>query len=131
MLSLKSLLWIDAIAALFSGCIVLILKNPFSRLFNLPENLLITLSVVALGYSSFSFYLTQQRSPSKQLLNILVLGNSTYALACVVLLIIYFHMVSLLGVGYFLLDFLFVATLAVLEWRQLGKRSEIIISGKE
>lgn len=119
--SLRSLISVDAIAALLSGCIVLILQNPFSRIFNLPKNLLTTLSIVALGYCLFSFYLTQQNLISKNLVKVLVVANSCYALACIILLIVFYSTASLFGVGYFLLDFTFVATLAVLEWRQLNK----------
>ncbi|MBC7887620.1 MAG: hypothetical protein H7Z13_07005 [Ferruginibacter sp.] len=118
-LSLKNLLWIDAIAAMLSGFFVLILSATLSKLFNFPDKLLITLSMVSLGYASFSLSLAQQKSNPKRLLILLVIGNSIYAILCVILLTFLHSKATFLGLVYLLLESAFVAALALLEWRQI------------
>jgi hypothetical protein len=116
---LRKLLWIDAIAAFSSGCIVMILVDPLSDLLNLPVALLRTLSVISFVYAPYSFYLAMRRSISERLTKLLVAANSLYATTCLILLALFFDTASLWGIGYFLLDFSVVLLLALLEWKQL------------
>ena len=57
MLSLKKLIWIDAIAAFVAGTIVFMIRSWLSSLIDLPENLLLILSIISLCYGSYSFTL--------------------------------------------------------------------------
>lgn len=122
---LKKLLWADGIAALLSGLIVFTFNEKIAKLLSLPENLLTTMSIVSLGYSSFSLYLAQSKSNSKRSITILVVANLAYAIFCAVLLLFLYTNTSVLGVIYLILESLFVATLAALEWRQVKQMEKI------
>ena len=116
---LRKLLWTDGIAALLSGLIVLTFNEKIAKLLSLPENLLTTMSIVSLVYSSFSLYLAQAKSNTRGLLTILVVANSMYAIFCLVLILFLYRTTSVLGITYLILESLFVATLAALEWREV------------
>jgi hypothetical protein len=117
--AMRKLLWVDAIAALLSGIGVFILLSFLSRFLNLPEYLLAIMSKVSILYSCFSFYLAIQRSNSKNILTFLVVGNSIYAFACIVIMLFFYNTANVLGVLYLMLESLFVAMLAFFEWRQI------------
>jgi hypothetical protein len=119
LLLLKNLIWIDAIAATLSGLIVITLRSVLAPLLNLPESLLLTLSIVSFIYASFSFYLAQLKSKPRMLLTVLIAGNMIYTIVCIVLLIFFYHAATPLGIIYFLLEASFVAALALLEWRAM------------
>src|SRR5687767_4263753 len=119
LLLLKNLIWVDAIAAATAGLIVITLKSILAPLLNLPENLLLTLSIVSFGYAIFSFNLARQKTKPKQLLLLLIIGNAGYSIACLIVLIFFYHVAAPLGVFYLLLEASFVAVLAMLEWKAM------------
>lgn len=53
------------------------------------------------------------------LLQTLVFGNFAYAVACLVLLLIFFKTATILGTVYFLVESVLIAALAFLEWTQV------------
>lgn len=120
-LSLKKILWIDCLAALSAGLVLLIFKGNMSPFFNVPKSLLTTLMMVAFCYACYSFYLANHSSPPKILLKILVLGNSMYALVCLFLLASFYKTATVFGVIYFSIDVLIVGFLALWEWRTIRK----------
>ena len=120
--SLKTLLWTDALAASSVGLAVLLVKAPLARLFNLPESWLVFSSVVSLGYFPYSLYLARQKNPASELVNLLASANLAYALVCAIISLVFHKSATLLGLSYLTLEALFVATLAVLEWRKAGEQ---------
>ncbi len=119
MFSLKTLIWIDGIAALLSGCFVLALRGQLAPFFNLPEQLLLAMCWVSFGYAAYSIRLAMQDQKPQKLLQVLVAANSIWAILCIVIAIYFIAAVTPWGIAYLILESFFVAALAVLEWRQI------------
>lgn len=118
-MSLKVLMWIDAFAAMAAGVGILTLRVQLSRIFELPEGLLLTQSIIALTFMPFSFFLAIKKPRAGNLYRNLAIANLAYGVLCLVLLFLYFPTASLLGVEYLVFDAFIVITLAVLEWRRV------------
>ena len=123
MFSLKTLIWIDGIAALLSGCFVLALRGQLAPFFNLPEQLLLTMCCVSFGYAVYSIRLAMQEPKPQKLLKALVAANSIWAILCIVIAVYFIATATPWGIAYLILESLFVAALAVLEWRQIKMSS--------
>jgi hypothetical protein len=117
--SLQRLLWIDGIAALTSGCMVLLFTTPLAGFFNLPQQLLRTLAFISLGYAAYSLYLAQRKIKPRPLLKLLVFANCAWVVVCLSVMLFYSNTATCFGSAYFILEALFVVTLAFLEWRQI------------
>ena len=117
--SLQRLLWIDGIAALTSGCIVLFFTADLSNFFNLPQPLLRILAFISLGYAAYSLYLAQRKVKPMPLLKLLVFANCAWAVVCLSVMLFYSNTATFYGTVYLILEDLFVAALAFLEWRQI------------
>ncbi len=117
--SLQRLLWIDGIAALTSGCMVLLFTPDLSNFFNLPQPLLKTLAFISLGYAAYSLHLAQRKVKPIPLLKLLVFANCAWAVVCLSVMLFYNNTATFYGTAYLILEALFVATLAFLEWGQI------------
>jgi hypothetical protein len=117
--SLQRLLWIDGIAALTSGCIVLIFTSSLSGFFNIPQPLLRILAFISLGYAAYSLSLAQRKVKPMPLLKLLVVANCAWAVVCLSVMLFYSNTATFYGTIYLILEALFVGTLAFLEWRQI------------
>ena len=119
MFSLKTLIWIDGIAALLSGCFVLAFRGQLAPFLHLPEQLLLAMCWVSFGYAAYSIRLAMQKQKPKKLIKVLVAANSIWAILCIGIAIYFITAATLWGIAYLILESLFVAALAVLEWRQI------------
>jgi hypothetical protein len=117
--SLQKLLWIDGIAALISGCIALLFTPTLSGFFNLPYQVLQIMAFISLGYAAYSLSLAQRKVNPLPLLKLLVFANCTWAVVCLSVMLFYSNTATFYGTVYLILEALFVATLAFLEWRQI------------
>ena len=122
--SIKQLLWVDGIAALSAGITVLILQARLATLFNIPEVWLVISAIVSLGYSSYSICLAQQKSAARELIKVLAVANFVYAAYCLILALSFSKSATWVGVAYLLIESLFVATLAIVEWQHIKSDTE-------
>jgi hypothetical protein len=118
-LGLKKLLWIDGIAALLAGIILLVFSDRLSTFFILPEKVLNAQGIIALVYSTYSINLARRQSNSQRLLYLLVFANAAYTILAVCLLLYFFKTASMYGVLYFMAEILFIGLLAFFEWRKI------------
>lgn len=118
-MSLRVLMWIDAFAAMTAGVVVLTFKTPLSRVFELPEGLLLTQSIIALTFMPYSFFLAIKRPDAPSLYRTLAIANLVYGVFCLIALLLFFPTANVFGVGYLLFDAIIVITLAVLERRRI------------
>ena len=118
-MKIRKLLWIDGIAALVAGLAVLCLRGSLSELFQLPERILLVQAIITLVYTCYSTTLAQNKIYTKRLTRILVIANFTYVVFCLGLFMSTFGETNVLGKVYFILEALFISTLATLESRQL------------
>lgn len=119
MFSLSTLIWIDGMAALLSGCFVLAFRGQLAPWFNLPEQLLLAMCWVSFGYAAYSIRLAMQKTKPTKWLKVLVAANSIWAVLCIAIAIYFSDTATLWGIAYLSLESLFVAALAVLEWKQI------------
>lgn len=114
-LSLDRLLWIDGLAALSVGILVLLLRDFLSELFELPVWLLILQSGITLCYAAYSLALARREQRPRWMIRTLANGNWAYALFVIGLLIWFYPSCSAFGVAYFLAEILFMGALGWLE----------------
>ncbi len=118
-MSLKVLMWIDAFAAMTAGVGIMALRAPLSGLFDLPEGLLLTQSIIALSFMPFSFYLAIAKPRGRNLYHTLASANLAYGVLCLILSVLFFKTANVFGLLYLLGDASIVIVLAVLEWRRI------------
>ena len=118
-MSLKVLMWIDAFAAMTAGVGILMFKSQLSGVFELPEGLLLTQSIIALTFMPFSFFLAIKEPSGRNLYRTLATANLVYGVFCLILLLSFFTTANNFGVVYLLADAFIVITLAFLEWRRI------------
>ena len=117
--SLKRILWIDAIAALLAGIILLVFSYRLAVLFNLPEFIVSVQGVVSLVYALYSTSLARRQNNKKRWLYLLVVANAAYALFGICLLLYFFKTASVYGILYLVAEIIFIGALAFLEWRKI------------
>lgn len=117
LVTIKNLFWIDGLAALLSGTIVILCKNWFSILSNLPNNLLRNMAIIAFVYALYSITNAVLKTNSKPVFGFLIFANSLYALFCLLLLIFYYKSINGFGISFLLFDAYVVSMLAFIEYR--------------
>lgn len=118
--------WIDGLAALSAGIIVLILRRFLAQLYELPLDLLTLIGLVNVGYAAFGLTLAVRTRRRIASIVALSAANALWACVCVMLAIRFAHEARGLGLAHIAFEGAFVATLAILEWRNrrvLGLRA--------
>ncbi len=118
-MTIRNLLWIDGMAALVAGLAVLCLRGSLSELFQLPEQILFVQAIITLIYACYSTTLAKNKIYSRKLTRILAIANFSYVVFCLGLFINTFDETTVLGKVYFIMEALFISTLAKLESRQV------------
>jgi hypothetical protein len=117
-LILRRLLWIDCSAAFVAGLVVLSLAGWLSRLYIMPQGLLVAMGVANLCYGTFSFSLARRARRPRSLLAVLVAANATWAVLCGLAALRFGSVASAFGLAHLIGEGLFVGGLAALEWNQ-------------
>ena len=113
---ISALLWIDSGAALTVGVLVLSFAPWLSRLYGLPNAVVIGMGVANVAYGIYSFSLARRQTRPRSLLLLLVIGNATWAVLCMIAAAVASY-ATRLGLAQLLLESVFVGGLAALEWR--------------
>lgn len=114
------LLWVDSRAGLAVGAFTLLLSGPLSTLYGLPRTFLLVTGAANLLYGSWSGWLRGQAVRPPRLIAALVVANATWAVLCLVAVVIIGRLATFLGQATLLFEACFVGGLAVLEWRARG-----------
>jgi hypothetical protein len=113
----SQLLKIDSLGGLIAGALVLTVSDWLSDLYRIPRSEIVAIGVANLGYGLYSGVLWRMRERSLVLIILLVLANATWAVVCWTAALRHADSASLIGLAHLLGEGLWVATLAVLEWR--------------
>ncbi len=113
----RRLLWVDGLAAVVAGVVVLILGGWLSRWYQLPRDFLLLIGLVNLAYSSYSLPLARRSKRPKTLIILLVVANLAWAVACLRWAVVFSETASFYGLAHLVGEGLFVGGLACLEWR--------------
>lgn len=113
---MKNLLWVDSTAGLFVGMAVLLLSEWLTSLYALPRGLLLFTAVANVIYGAYSLTLAVRPVRSRRSIEVLVFANGAWAVMCCALASIFVRSATILGMGHLLVEAVFVAALARLEW---------------
>jgi hypothetical protein len=113
----RRILWVDGLAALVAGTVVLLISGWLSAWYRLPKELLLVVGGVNLGYASYSLSLAARSIRPAKLIVLLVVANLLWAIVCLILAVLYSDTASLFGLAHLVGEGLFVGGLACLEWR--------------
>lgn len=114
----RALLWVDGLAALTAGLLMLPLIDWLSALYQLPPAFLRNLASVNLGYALLGLSLARRRHRPLRRIQLLSAANLVWALACAALAWQWRSTASPFGLAHLLIEAGFVATLGMLEWRR-------------
>lgn len=117
MIKPKQLLWIDGLAGLSVGILVVALHSWLASLYGLPPQLLLFTGIVNILYGCYSTPLAfrQQRPMSR--IRILVFANASWTLVCFVLAGLHWSDAEILGLVHLIGEGIFVGSLAAQEWK--------------
>jgi hypothetical protein len=124
-LLLRKLLWVDCGAAALAGVVVVSASAWLSRLYALPQALLVAMGAANLAYGAFSFSLARRARRPRSLIGLLVAANATWAALCGLAAVLLAGPASGFGVAHFVAEGLFVGALAALEWTQ---REQLLVA---
>jgi hypothetical protein len=114
----RYLLWVDCSAALSAGAAIVSLSGWLSGLYALPREFLVTIGAVNVAYGLYSFSLAVRERRPQGLIVFLVVANATWSAVCWIAALALATSASLYGIAHLVLEGLFVAGLAVMEWKQ-------------
>ncbi|HYH78407.1 MAG TPA: hypothetical protein VEX86_01375 [Longimicrobium sp.] len=115
---LRKLLWVDCIAGALVGVAVLMLSGWLSNLYALPRSLLLFTAGANVLYASYSFSLAVRARRSMASINLLVFANLAWLPVCLGIVVLFRESATLFGIAHMMAEGMFVAGLALLEWRQ-------------
>ncbi len=111
------LLWIDGLAGLSAGVVMVLASGWLSSWYGLPTKLLLFTGVVNLAYGSYSLPLARRRRRPLGMIVFLVAANLGWTLVCFGLAFHFRHEATLFGLAHLIGEGVFVGGLALLEWR--------------
>ena len=113
----RNILRIDGSAGLSAGIVVLLLSDILVGLYQIPTWLLsVNISANIVYGIGASLLASWQHRPIGAIVALSV-ANLLWAVVCLVTAVLLVPTASLFGVGHFVLEGIFVATLGILEWR--------------
>ena len=113
----RHLLWLDCIAALLAGALMLSLTDAIARLYAIPVDWLRVIGMVNLLYGCFSGSLAVRRQRPVSLVVALSIANGAWSMICVGIAVAMAGTATPYGMAHLLGEAVFVGGLAVFEWR--------------
>lgn len=109
----------DSRAGLATGALSLAVAPWLATFYGLSLTVVLAVAVANVGYGSFSFWLTTQPHPPRELVRALAVANAAWALLCLGAVAYFYGDASIFGVAHFAIEGAFVGALAYAEWRAL------------
>ena len=113
----RIILRIDGSAGLSAGVVVWLLNDVLVGLYQIPAWLLAITVSANLVYGIGASLLASWHQRPIGAVSILSVANLLWAVMCLVTAVLLVPTASLFGVGHFVVEGIFVATLGILEWR--------------
>lgn len=114
---LPHVLWVDGLAGLSAGVIVLTLRQVLASLYGLPLEVITFVGFVNLAYAPVGLTLAPRARRPVAAIVALAAANGLWACTCVALAVRYGLRATTLGLATLLCEAVIVAGLAVVEWR--------------
>ncbi|XDD49487.1 hypothetical protein AB3N59_13895 [Leptospira sp. WS92.C1] len=117
----RLILAIDSGAALVAGLLILTIPLPLADWYGLPNDSLTLIGIVNLAYGAFSGSLVGTvilgKLPKRFWIDLLINGNLFWSVVCIGILTMNWSSLNLLGIVLIAFEGVFVAVLAVFEFR--------------
>ncbi len=110
------LLWLDCVGGLLVGALVLCFHSWLSQIEGLPASTVVVMGGANLVYGFFSLFVTTRRVRPARLIQALAVANMFWLVVCVGVVVVWWDVVTLLGVSLIVGEGLYVATLGAVEW---------------
>ncbi|ULQ57082.1 hypothetical protein KJS94_02580 [Flavihumibacter rivuli] len=113
----RKVLLIDGLGATLTMTLLFLVVLPFRGYFGLPQTVILGLAFIGLIFAIYSFGCYFFTNPSSaRLLIPVIIGNTTYCLVSLGIVIRYIGQLTLLGTIYFLVEIVVVGIVVYLEW---------------
>ena len=86
----NKIIWVDGLAALTVGFVVLLFYPMISGIYRVSEGVIIFIASANLLYGTYSFCLAMQKNKSIRSVQLLVIGNLLWSVVCVSLIFQHF-----------------------------------------
>ena len=117
----RNIIYLDGLAGGLAGLLELALLDWLTQLHNLPKQLVLFICAANLIYGAYSLNLARNIRrgvwPKRLWFDLLIFGNASWAVVCLVLIAMYWSTISIFGIAHLLLEAAFVLFLAVFERR--------------
>ena len=114
---MRGILWIDGVGALAAGIVMLVLRRFFVEVYELPLGLITIIGLANLAYAAVALTLAARKRRRVAWIAALALANLSWALVSALLVLRFHGDATFFGVGHFVLEGAWVATLGTVEWR--------------
>jgi hypothetical protein len=111
------ILWIDCLGGLIVGLLVLLIHPFLSRIQGLPKLTIIFIGIANLAYGSYSQFVTTRKRRTIGLVKMLALANMAWLFVCLGILILWFNVLTMIGIVMVVGEGIYVATLGLTEWK--------------
>lgn len=114
----RRLFFVDAVGAFLTAFFLFAILRPFHEHIGMPPMVLAWLAAIALGffiYSSTCCLLCNRRF--RLFIRIIAIANLLYCAATFGLVLFYFPQMTVLGIGYFLIEIVLVLMLVYMEFK--------------
>jgi hypothetical protein len=121
----RKLFLADAIGAILSALLLILILANFETFFGLPKHILYKLAILPILFSIYSFgcYLLNPARWQFFLRNIAI-ANILYCGITLVLVVAFYHGLSSYGIAYFLLEVPVILFLSIIELRVAGNQQQ-------
>jgi hypothetical protein len=114
---ISRVLWIDGLAGLSAGVALVVLRGWVIAQYGFPPEIVTAIAMANLSYGTYGVTLALWRRRRVGAVAALAVANALWAMVCVSLVVRLADQATPLGTFILLFEAAFVATLAVLEWR--------------
>ena len=125
----KRLFLIDGLGALITGFLLGVILTRFEEAFGMPRKVLIPLSILACVYVIYSvscyFFVSKDWRP---FLRVIAIANLIYCCITIVFVILFYQVLTILGLLYFFSEIIIIAGLVCIEVFTIAKSNGIHIS---
>lgn len=116
MIPSRYVLWVDCSGALLVGLAMFTVSGWLSGLYRLPRDVVLGIAAANVAYGCFSLSLAARPKRSRRAVITLASANAVWAGLCCVGAVAFWRDASVFGLAQFILEALFVAWLARIEW---------------
>ena len=124
------ILWIDCMGGLIVGLLVLLFHPFLGRIEGLPKLTIVSIGIANLAYGSYSLFVTTRKRRPIGLVKMLALANMAWLLTCIGIVVLWFDVITEIGILLVVGEGIYVATLGITEWKWRAdlalQRGEII-----